>query len=113
MDRSHVYIVPESDVEVQPHVYLGYIRKFGRVVFLLKRETYRQLKIAYDDLKENYKSDVKLTEKIVAALLSKHNMHEDETLFAMFAFMISTWGKGFKVSVERLGSEEVKLIVSK
>jgi len=112
MGRTHVYILPEDEIEVNPAVYLGYVRKYGKIVFLLSPETYRSLQPIWDDLRKLRSENSKPPETQIEEFLSKHGVHGSDKLLGLVSFFILAMSNSHKVTAEKLSQEEVCLTFS-
>ena len=69
MQRTQIYSVPETEIEVNPGHYLAFIERYGKVEFILTIGTCISLKAIYRDLKELLNSEPKDRERRVSLFL--------------------------------------------
>ncbi|WP_372865534.1 hypothetical protein [Spongiibacter sp.] len=112
MERSHVYIVPENEVKIAPDVYLRYVHRYGKVVFIISPESYRKLAQAWGEISPIVKGKASLDNPDITDLLEKHKIGHKNQLFGLFAFLFTTTSHKLKIEAEKLNDHEVKVTIS-
>ncbi len=107
MDRSHVYIVPEEEIQVKPSTYLGYIRKYGKVVFVVSVDLYLRNKESFEEFHSIVKVSGMPPQDSFDEFVAKHGLGDHGVSFGLFSFMVTTINRGFKMSVEKRDDDEV------
>jgi hypothetical protein len=116
MNRAHVYIVPEEEIGIQPTIYGGYIRKYGKVIFVVDRLIFDKVDFLWKDfvfLFKNAKgeSNDEKYRGIMSILNEKHNYMNNEVIGGIFITMMTILAMPLKFDNEEY-EKKVHIIIS-
>ncbi len=116
MNRTHVYIVPEDEISIQPTIYGGYIRKFGKVIFVVDKLTFDKVDLLWKDFALLFKnakgtSNDDKYRGIMSTLDEKHNYMNNEVIGGIFTTMMARLAMPLKFDKEE-HEEKVYIIIS-
>ena len=111
MDRTHIYKIPEQEIETKPSRYLRYLRKYGQVHFELSESSYASLKESWNQIKDMKNNNINITENDISNILSTYKLHDDRVAFGILAFLVAAIPYLRKLTTEHLDNDRVMLIV--
>ncbi len=111
MKRTHIYKVPEAEIEIKPSLYLSYLKKYGQVHFEISESSYSLVKSSWNKIKVKLDTKSKITEQYIETIFSENNLNDDSTAFSIFAFLIAAHPYLKTLSTEHGDDGRVILIV--
>lgn len=112
MHRSHVYVVPEDEIEADVGIYYSYVRKYHKVEFVLSEGAYEEYKILYPDFKKTFVSGSKPEKEDVLKFFEKVHGAAREAVSNLYTFFMSAVILRYKLSYKQMPDKSVVLIVS-
>ena len=109
MNRSHIYIIPESEIGSDVGLYDSFIRKYHRVEFVLSKEAYLEYKNLFPDFKVLYIDKPKPTETELSEFIEKVNTLAREAVYNVFTFLMVAVLSGYKLAYEKCENDTVAL----
>ena len=113
MERTHVYIVNESEIKISPTLYKGYISRYGKVVFDLKPETFDILKSAWNKYRDVMNSDEVMNESKMEEIITEYSMNDNDAVFGVFSFMIVAANNQDQINVDKSDPSKVRFTLTK
>lgn len=111
MERTHVYKVPEEEIDIKPIIYLGYLDRYGQVQFEVSESTYLKVKEAWNQFGELWKANKNLTETQVRPLLEQYDLLDDHIAYSLFTFLIAALGRIREIYTEPADNGGMLIVV--
>lgn len=111
MNRTHIFKIPEAEIEAKPSIYLGYLKHYGQVHFDISESSYSSLKDAWNKIKDMKESGKEITESHMETIFTENNLHNDSVAFGILAFLIAAITRIKELSTEHCSDNRVILIV--
>jgi len=89
MKRTHIYKIPEAEIQINPSLYRSYLKKYGQVHFEISESSYSSVKSSWNKIKVKLDAKSKITEKYMETILSENNLHNDSIAFSILCFLIA------------------------
>ena len=101
MHRTHIYKIPESDIEPNIAEYSQFVRKYHKIEFILSNEGFTLFCSSYRDFISLGWDTNRPSKDELSTFLGDHGLYENENIFHLFMFFIFAVHEKLKMTKEK------------
>ena len=106
MHRTHIYKIPEADIEPNIAEYSLFVRKYHKIEFILSDEGFTLFCSVFRDFISLGWDTIRPSKDELAPFLEMHGLYENEKIFHLFTFLIFAAHDKLKMTKEEIGENE-------